>query len=106
MHRRQSRGECQGVDTNSVGEYECIGHDVKCVRLGFERLEGGSDILRSADCKWRDFDAEHACRGLDLAHLQHGLGVAKINQDCQSAKLGDDLTQEFDPLACNIARLE
>src|SRR5262245_21002416 len=89
-----------------VVENETSADDVKCVRSGFERLEDGSDILRSTDCEWRDFDAERTSRGLDLAHLHHRLGIAKVNQHCQLAKPGDDLTQELDPFARNITRLE
>jgi hypothetical protein len=42
-----------------------------------ERLEGGNNILCSPDFEERDFDAERASHGLNLAHLQHGLGKAK-----------------------------
>ena len=72
--RRQPRAERKRDDARAVGGNERIGHDVKCVRLGLERLEGGSDILRSPDFEWRDFEAERASRGLNLAHLQHGWG--------------------------------
>ena len=105
-NRRQPRSERKRDYTRAVGNNESSAHNEKCVRLGFERLEGGSDILRSADCEWRDLDAERTCRGLDFAHLQHGLGIAKINQDCQSAEMRDNLTQEFELLARNISRLE
>ena len=37
-----------------------------------ERLEGRSDILRSLDFKWCDFEAERASRSLSLAQYQHG----------------------------------
>src|SRR5262249_28774217 len=105
-NRRLPRVERKRCDTRAICENETSAHDVKRIRLGLERVECGSDILSSADRKWRDFDAERASRGLDLAHLQHGLGIAKIDQDCQSAKPGDDLTQEFEPLASKISRLE
>jgi hypothetical protein len=48
-------------------------------------LEGGSNILCSPDFEERNFDAERARRGLNLAHLQHGLGKANISYDCQPA---------------------
>jgi len=45
------------------------------------------------------FDAERTSRVLEFAHLQHGRGIANINHNCQPAKSGNNLTQEFDPLA-------
>ena len=104
--RRQSRAERKRDDASAVGVNECIAHNVKCVRLCLERLEGGSNILCSPDFEWRDFDAERASRGLNLAHLQHGLGIANIDHDCQPAEPGDNLTQEFEPLAGKIGRLD
>jgi hypothetical protein len=79
----------------TVGGNETILHDVKCVRLGFERLEGGSDILRSLDFEWRDFEPEGASRGLDVAHFQDGFAIANISHDCQPAETGDNLAQKF-----------
>ena len=43
----------------------------------------------------RDFEAEHAGCGLDLAHVQHGGGIADICQDRQPAESGEELPQEF-----------
>jgi hypothetical protein len=43
--------------------------------------------------------------GLNLAHLQHGLGKANISYDCQPAKPGENLTQEFEPLAGKVGLL-
>jgi hypothetical protein len=93
--RRQPRAERKRDDARAVGGNERIDHDVNCVRLGFKRLEGGSDILRSPDFEWRDFEAERASRGLNLAHLQHALGKTNINHDCQTAESGDNLAQKF-----------
>ena len=104
--RRQPRAERKRDDARAVGGSECIAHDVKCVRLGLERLEGGSDILRSPDFEWRDFEAERASRSLNLAHLQHGLGKANIGHDCQPAEPGDNLAQEFKSLAGKIGLLD
>src|SRR5450631_4402155 len=103
---RQPRAERKRDDARAVGVNECIVHDVKCVRLGFERVKGWSDILRSVNCEWRDVNAESTSGGLNLAHLQHGLGIVKINHDYQPAKPGDDLTQDFEPLAGNIGCLD
>ena len=70
--RRQPRAERKRDNARAVGGNESIDHDVKCVRLGVERRERGSDILCSPDLKRRDFEAERAGRRLNLAHLQHG----------------------------------
>jgi hypothetical protein len=103
---RQPRAERKRDDAGTVRVNECIVHDVKCVRLGFERVERGCNILRSVNREWRNFNAERTSRGLNLAHLQHRLGSVKINHDCQPAKSGHDLTQELEPLAGNIGRLD
>jgi hypothetical protein len=66
-----SRALSASVMMRAVGVNERIGHNVKCVHLGFERLKGGCNILRSVNCEWRNFNAERTSRGLDLAHLQH-----------------------------------
>src|SRR5262249_58447828 len=93
--RWQPRTERQRNDPCAVGSKECSSHDVKCVRLAFEHLEGGSDILRLPDFEWRDFEAKHVGCGLNLTHLQPGLGITNINHDCQPAEAGDNLTQDF-----------
>src|SRR5262249_16830920 len=93
--RRQPRSERKRDDARAVGANERIDHDVNCVRLGFKRLEGGSDILRSPDFEWRDVEAERASRGLNLAHLQHALSKTNINNDCQTAESGDNLAQKL-----------
>src|SRR6516165_1275478 len=67
--RRQPRAERKRDDARAVGDNECIADDVECVRLGLDRLEGRSDILRPPHFEWRDFDAERASRGLNLAYL-------------------------------------
>src|SRR5215472_9319459 len=66
---RQPRTERQRKNSSAVGGNESILRDVKCIRLGLERLEGGTDILRSSNFEWRDFEAERASRSLNLAHL-------------------------------------
>ena len=104
--RRQSRAERKRDDARAVGGNERIDHNIKCVRLALERLEGGRDILRSPDFECGDFEAERAGRGLDLAHLQHGCGIADIGHDRQPAEAGDNLAQEFEPLAGKIGRLD
>ena len=53
-----------------------------------------------------DLEAERAGRCLNLAHLQHGVGIADIGHDRQPAKTGDNLAQEFEPLAGKIGLLD
>ena len=84
---------------------ERVGTDVKCLRAALERLEGGRDILRSPDFERGDLEAERAGRRLNLAHLQHGGGIADIGHDRQPAQTGDNLAQEFEPLAGRIGCL-
>src|SRR5262245_11260374 len=104
--RRQPSAERKRDGASAVGGNESINHNVKRVCSGLERLEGGSDILCSLDCEWRDFDAERASGGLNLTHLQHGLWKANIKYDCQPAETRNDLTQEFEPLAGKIGLLD
>ena len=47
--RRQPRAERKRDDARAVGDNESIFHDVKCVRLAFERLEDGRNILCAPD---------------------------------------------------------
>jgi len=90
--RRQPRAERKRDNARAVGGNESIDHDVKCVRLGVERRERGSDILSSPDFERCDFDAERASRCRNLAHLQRGGGIADIGYDRQAAETGDDFT--------------
>ncbi len=91
---RQPPRELKGDDARAVGVNKGSAHDVKCVCLGLERLEGGHNILRSPDFEWHDFNAEFASR-VNLAHRQHRLGKANINHDCQPSEMGDNLAQKF-----------
>jgi len=61
--RWQSLAKRKRVDARAIGGDESLGYDVKCVHhLGLECLEGGSDIFRSPDFEWRDFETECAGR--------------------------------------------
>ena len=86
--------------------HERVGNDIKCLRAALERLEGGRDILRSPDFECGDIEAKRAGRCLNLAHLQHGVGIADIGHDRQPAETGDNLAQEFEPLASKIGLLD
>jgi hypothetical protein len=80
--RRQSRGVRKRDDARAVGVNESIPHDVNCIRLGLERIERESNILRAPDFKWRDFKAERPGFGLNLTHLHNGLEIADIPYEC------------------------
>jgi hypothetical protein len=105
-NRWQPRAKCRRNNAYAIRNNELIDRDVKCVRSGLEGLERGRDILGTLDYEWRDFQTEHACRGLGLAHFKHGLGIANIEHDCQPVQLRDNLTQEFYSFAGKIVRLD
>jgi hypothetical protein len=46
-----------------------------------------------------------AGRGLNLAHFLHGAAVTNVNDNCHAVETGDNLTEEFEPLAGKIGRL-
>ena len=85
-HGRQPSAERKRDDARAVGGNKCIDDDVQCVRLGVERLEDGSDIFRSPDFEWRDFQTERAGHCLRLVHLCCGLGNINIPHDCQGTR--------------------
>jgi hypothetical protein len=68
--RRQPRAERRLDNARAVGVNERSAHNVKRVRFGLERLEGGRNILCPPDFKRRDFDPERASPGLSLGQLQ------------------------------------
>src|SRR5215813_14171073 len=82
-----------------------IGSDIKRLRATFERFEGGRDILRSPNFESNNIEANRAGRGLSFAHFQHRGGIAGIGHDRQMAQTGDNLAQEFEPLAGKIGGL-
>src|SRR5215475_12871612 len=104
MHGWQSCTQRQGVDANPVGRREGVGTNIKCVRAALERLEGTRDILRFPDFEWEDFETERAGHRLNLAQLQHNEGISDIAHDRYAAETGNDLPQEFEPLAGEISR--
>ena len=78
---RQPGTERRCYDARAVGTNESTDHDVKRVRFRLDRLDGGTDILRSPDFGWRDFDAERAC-GRDLGDaLLSSLRPAILDRD-------------------------
>jgi len=63
------------------------------------------DILRAPDFQCDYIQVERASCSLSRAGFQHSVGIAHVGQDCQTAEIGDDLAQDFDPLARKIGRL-
>ena len=104
MHRRQPRAQRQGVVPNSIGVYEQIGHDIKCIGSTFERLDGGCEILCPPDGYGSLFEAERAGRRLNLTHLRHADATADAGHD-QPTETGNNLAQEVESLAGKVGRL-
>src|SRR5262249_2057861 len=102
VDRRQSRDERQGVDANSVGQYERVASDIKGLRAAIERLERGRDIFGAPNFECHDIEAERAGGRLNLVHLQCGDGITDIRQAGQPAQTWDNLAQEFESLASKI----
>ena len=82
-----------------------IGSNIKRLRATLERFQGGRDILRSPNFESNNIEANRAGRGLSFAHFQHRGGIAGIGHDRQMAQTGDNLAQEFEPLAGKIGGL-
>src|SRR5262249_12595506 len=99
VHRRESRDECEGIDTNPVYEKERNGRDVQCLGTALECLESGTDIFGSPDFKHVGFERESMCYSVDLVYFASGERITNVGQHRQTAQTGDDLTQQFDPLA-------
>src|ERR1700676_69905 len=79
--------------------------DVDCVRAIPERLERRCDIVTSPDFECSHLISESSGRRLSVAHFQHHGVIPNICQDCQSAKAGYDLAQNFDPLSSKVSGL-
>src|SRR5215831_8280331 len=82
-----------------------IGSNIKRLRATLERFEGGRDILHSPNFESNNIEANRAGCGLSFAHFQHRGGIAGIGHDRQMAQTGDNLAQEFEPLAGKIGGL-
>src|SRR5262249_24426180 len=90
-NRRQPRAKRKGDDVGMVGKNESITHDIKRVRLGLERHERVSDVLRSSNSERGDFEAERACRRFNLTHFRYGCRIAGIKYDRQVVEEGNNL---------------
>ena len=106
MHRWQSRAQCQCVDPNLIGLHEPVGTNIKCLCTALERLKGGHDIFCSPNFECIEFETERAGHRLRLAQLHYGDRISDISQDCHSAQTWNNLTQQFEPLASKIGRLD
>ena len=81
-------------------------HDIKCIRLAFENIKNGRNILHSPDTLWRDFEAKFASNRQNIAHFEHGRGIADLKHDCQPTETGENLTQEFESLTGSFGSLD
>src|SRR5262249_41049254 len=97
-----SRDECKGIDTNPVYEKERNGWDVQRLNTALECLESRTDIFGSPDFKHVGFERESMCRSVDLVYFVGGVRITHVGQHRQTAQTGDDLTQQFYPLASRI----
>src|SRR5262245_25292005 len=68
-------------------------------------LESGTDIFGSPDFKHVGFERESLCCSVDLVYFASGERITNVGQHRQTAQTGDDLTQQFDPLASRIGGL-
>ena len=100
------RPSSASVTMRTVGGNECIGYDVKRVRLVPEGLERRCYILGSPDPDPGCFKTECLGHGLNPICLQHRFGVTGVSQDGQSTKLGNSLAQELEPLADKVGLLD
>ena len=105
-HRRQSCAQRQDVDAMAVGVGQRVAAHVERLAPALELLERGHNILGAQDFEPVDFEAERVRRGLNLAHLLHRPGIAGIAEHRQPAEPGDDLAQDFEPLASRIGSIE
>src|SRR5215471_9685196 len=101
-----SRADRQDIDWNPVGTHKAVDTDVKCLASALDCVETGRDVLRAPNLEGDDFETERAGCGLNLAQLQHGERVVDIAQDREMAQARNDLSQQLDPLAGKVARLD
>jgi hypothetical protein len=79
--------------------HERVDYDVNRIHTIFERIERRCDILNSSDFECDHLISEGSGCRLSVAHFQYHGDVPNICQDCQSAKTGHKLAQNFDPLS-------
>ena len=68
--RGQPRTKCEREDGRAIGDRELIDHNIKCVGLAPERLEGGCDVRCPPDFEWRNVKPERTSRRLSFLRLQ------------------------------------
>src|SRR5262249_3176276 len=90
------------VDSDPVGACERIGTDIERVAAALEGVESGHDVVGVPDLEGGDFDPELARCRLRLFDLQHAERIPDIAHDRQTAETGNNLAQEFKPLAGEI----
>src|SRR6516165_551709 len=104
--RGQPLAKRKREDARAVGNDKLIYSNIKCVSSSLEILESGPDIVSPTDSEWSNFEVKPASLGLRLAHFEYRLSVVSIKQDGQSAELRYSLTQQFQPLARKLVRLD
>ena len=72
-----------------------------CVVL--EHRQSGRDIFGASDLDCGGVEPEPMRHFVKLAHLPRGAGIAWIGHDRQPVEIGDNLAQEFEPLAGRIS---
>src|SRR4029077_1130440 len=106
VHVRQSRLERQGADCKVVATEERIARDIKRVSAAIECSKRGRDIVSSAYVQWNDLDAERMGRHLNLFGLAPDHRIAPVGQYRQTAEIGNDVAQEFNPFSDGFDTLE
>ena len=84
---------------------ERFGRDIQGIRPLLKRFEGRCEVFRSSDFEPDNFKSERAGRSLDLVHLEDRRGIIGVAHDRQPAKVGDNLAEEIETLATEIAGL-
>ena len=105
VNRRHSLRQRENDNSNPVGRDERFGRDIQGIRPLLKRFEGRCEVFRSSDFEPDNFKSERAGRSLDLVHLEDRRGIIGVAHDRQPAKVGDNLAEEIETLATEIAGL-
>src|SRR5262249_26005210 len=105
-YQGKPKAERQGRDPNAMGVHEGLSDNVKGVRAAFDTLERRSDILRALYSGGDDVQPDRGGGDSGFIHFLHGDGVTGIGDDRQPAHAGDDLAQQLNSLADNVAGLD
>ena len=103
VHRRQPRGQRQGVDSNLVDKCERVARKIKRLCLTLERLNAGRNVFRPPDFNCDDIEAEHFSRFSNCVHFQRRAGTANVGHNRQPSEAGNNLAQKLQSLARKIS---